>query len=268
MNSFQQQVEVLKKEKLGPEIFRLSFSAYDIAKNAKPGQFVMIKVSEQLDPLLRRPFSVHQVTNKGHLQILFKVIGKGTKTLSKLSPGDKVDMLGPLGNGFTTKKKESICLIGGGMGIAPILFLTKNILKEGNCKNLQILLGAQNKSEIANLLDNFEELGVEINHATDDGSSGYHGFVTELIEPTLKENKDAQWEVLCCGPSLMMGRVSTICQRNSWQCQVSMETMMACGIGACLGCTINRSDSKDETTGFLHVCKDGPVFKSEEIQWP
>lgn len=269
MSSYQQTAKVLKNEEIGPGIFRLHLFAYDIAQAARPGQFVMIKAANGLDPLLRRPFSIHQVTAKGTIHILFKVIGKGTTFLSQLKEGDTVDILGPLGNSFPIRQKGGICLVGGGMGIAPIFFLAKEIMKTTKEREIIVILGARNKAEINRLLIDFDELGVKILHSTDDGSSGHHGFVTDLLVPAIQTSEENDWQVACCGPTIMMQRISSICGLHHWPCHVSMETMMACGMGACLGCTIKRSAQRSpHQSAYLHTCKDGPIFNSEEILWP
>lgn len=268
MNTFQKKSTVVRNEQLGPDIFRLTFAAFEIARNAKPGQFVMVKVSTGFDPLLRRPFSIHQVTEKGTLQILFKIVGKGTRYLSELKLGDSVDIVGPLGSVFNTAGEGGHCLVGGGMGMAPMLFLAKSILKASNPNEVKVLLGAQNKDEISTLLLNFNEMGIDVLHATDDGSSGHHGFVTELLEPVLKNNEENAWNIHCCGPHPMMKQTAIISEKNGWECWVSMETMMACGIGACLGCTIEgKSASIFPAQNYMHVCKDGPVFRAADIKW-
>jgi dihydroorotate dehydrogenase electron transfer subunit len=268
-NMFQKEATVVKKEQLGPQIHRLTFSAYEIARRAKPGQFVMLRAAQGLDPLLRRPFSIHQVTENGTLQILFKIVGRGTQYLASLSVGDIIDIVGPLGNSFTTGASGGHCLIGGGMGVAPMLFLAKEMIQSNRPIELKVLLGAQTKDEIVSLLLNFSELGVEVLHATDDGSSGHHGFVTELMEPALLKSTEKVWNIHCCGPQPMLKQVAAICEKKRWNCWVSMETMMACGIGACLGCTIRGADASlmPSSTNYLHVCKDGPVFSAVDIQW-
>lgn len=268
MNSYQQNATLLKKEKLGPDTYRLTLAAYDIAKAAKPGQFVMLKISPLYDPLLRRPFSIHQITAKGNLQILVKVIGKGTKIITGLEEGDQVDLVGPLGNSFDYKDKENFALVGGGIGMAPLLFLTKSIQMRLEPVNIKIFLGAQNKDEITQLIGDFEEAGAEVIHATDDGSSGHHGFVTDLIQPILLNSEIKSWQVLACGPHPMLKKTAILSKANNWPCQLSTETIMACGIGACLGCTIKGEPRENKgREGYLHVCKDGPVFNAEQIKW-
>jgi len=269
MNSYQSKAELSKKEQLGPDIYRFTLKAYDIALAAQPGQFVMVKVTDGLDPLLRRPFSIHQVTGKGELQILFKAIGKGTEILANLPVGSTVDLVGPLGNSFSLPEQGLVCLVGGGMGIAPLLFLSKKLLQRKEPPQIRVLLGAQHKGELTQLLMDFEGMGVQVDHATDDGSSGHKGFVTELIEPIWQGAGDQQCTVLCCGPTPMMKAVAGLCHRNKVQCQVSLETMMACGISACLGCTVLRSKQGGHNPDalYFHVCKDGPVFDAGVIEW-
>jgi len=269
MRSHQEIATVIKNEELGPNICRLTLNAYNIARSARAGQFVMIKASDGMDPLLRRPFSIHQVMDNGTLQILFKVIGKGTQYLAKLQSGDRVSVVGPLGNSFDVESEGPICLVGGGMGMAPMLFLAKSLLRSPSKKEIIVILGARNSAEINHLLDDFGELGVTVFHSTDDGSSGHKGYIPELLEPAIKNSSQGDWRVVCCGPTVMMKQIAAISKKNNWPCQVSMETMMACGMGACLGCTIKRSgiQSKDESQ-YLHVCKNGAIFNAEEIVWP
>jgi len=155
------------------------------------------------------------------------------------------------------------------MGMAPMLFLAKSLLRSAEEREIMVVLGARNNSEITRLLDNFGELGVPIFHSTDDGSSGHKGYIPEILEPAIASSVQKDWQIACCGPTVMMQQIAAISKRNNWPCQVSMETMMACGMGACLGCTIVRSGLQSENDNkYLHVCKDGAVFNAEEIVWP
>lgn len=264
----QTEAKLIRTEQLAATIFRLTFEAPEIAMAARPGQFVMLSATSGLDPLLRRPFSIHQVSGGVDLQVLFKVLGKGTSYLSRLKPGDHTSIVGPLGKGFELGDSASICLVGGGMGIAPLLFLAKYIIGRNKAVRLKILLGAMNKDEIKGMAADFESLAIDLELATDDGSMGHHGFVTELLVPALVGiDAAAAWQVLCCGPQPMMQVVAGVCERQGWQCQVSMETLMACGISACLGCTIDSTKKNDKGGTYLHVCKDGPVFQASDIKW-
>jgi len=259
MPEFQEKAPLLLKEAITDEIFRLTLYSPAIAGAAHPGQFVMLQIDESLDPLLRRPFSIHQVAADGNIQILFKVIGKGTRRLAKLLVGDKLDLIGPLGRGFSLDRRDKLCLIGGGIGIAPLYFLAKRLLQTGMSPKLDyVFLGAQTKNELSLLADEFFDLGYTVRTATDDGSLGHHGFVTDLIDPILPEME----RVYTCGPFPMMRIAAMKAKAVDVACQVSMETHMACGLGACLGCTLAGADGN-----YIHVCKQGPVFSAGEVAW-
>lgn len=259
MPPYQQKGEIIRSEKLGAGIYRFTVKVPDIAAEARPGQFVMIKVGEGLDPLLRRPFSVHQVIEGGLIQILFNVVGKGTAQLSKLPTGVYLDILGPLGRGFMTGTGQCHCLVGGGIGIAPLIYLVKQLLKKNEPATIKVMLGARSKDEIYVLADDFGSLGLEVLTATEDGSLGIKGLVTDLMS-SIPESPDM---IYSCGPYPMLRAVAGVCKAKSWRCQVSLEAIMACGLGACLGCTVLGADMQ----GYVHVCKDGPVFNTEEIAW-
>ena len=257
--AFQQLAEILRVDKLGSEIYRFTVKAPDIAVSSRPGQFVMVRAGTGLDPLLRRPFSIHQVAEGGVLQLLFKVIGKGTRALARLQPGQHMDLLGPLGRGFSIAENQQHCLVGGGIGIAPLLFLAKKMLKKNEPSSIKVFLGARTKDELAILADDFASLGLDVQAATEDGTLGKKGLVTELLT-SLQHGAVA---VYSCGPHAMLRAVVQLCSRNNWDCQVSLETMMACGLAACLGCAVLRPDLR----GYVHVCKDGPVFDADEVAW-
>ena len=257
--------EVVASEQLCDDIFRITLMAPHIAREARPGQFVMVQTAPGMDPLLRRPFSIHQVNAAGQLQILFKVVGRGTRLLAGMRPEDRLSVLGPLGRGFDLSGPEGgegFCLVGGGMGIAPLLFLAQNLLLAGSPNRLLVLLGARTAAEVTGLEKDFTLPGVEVAIATDDGSAGHHGLVTDLMRPRLAAGSN--WQVYTCGPYPMMRGVARICQAEGFRCQVSMETMMACGMGACLGCAISKPN---DLNSYLHVCKDGPVFEMSEVVW-
>jgi len=272
MNQYQVNATITKREVLGAGIYRLTMKAPDIAQAAKPGQFIMVKAGCALDPLLRRPFSINQVMANGTLQILFKVVGRGTDYLSKLEVDNHLDIVGPLGNSFSLPSAGGSCLVGGGVGVAPLFFLAKTLLRSPKKRDIIVIIGARNAREVTPLLSDFNELGVTVFHATDDGSSGHHGFVTDILASSILSCTQDSWRVVSCGPMPMMAQVANICRLNSWPCEVSLETTMACGIGACLGCTVEAAGGGKLNGlvkgGYLHVCKDGPVFEAEEILWP
>ena len=260
MPAYQQLAEVIRSEKLSSDIFRYTVKASDIASSSRPGQFVMVRSGEGLDPLLRRPFSIHQVAEGGVLQILFKVIGKGTQALARLQPGQHMDILGPLGRGFSIAENQLHYLVGGGIGIAPLLFLAKKMLKKNEPSSIKVLLGARTKDEIAALVEDFTIMGLNVQTATEDGSLGKQGLVTDLMAPL---NQGEPVMVYTCGPHPMLQAVVKLCRSHKLDCQVSLEAMMACGLAACLGCAVLRADLH----GYVHVCKDGPVFNADEVAW-
>ncbi len=259
MVEFLEQAPIVHKEVWANNIVRLVVEAPKITSKAQPGQFVMVKTSDALAPLLRRPLSIHKV-EKNQLALLFKVLGQGTKILSQLDRGQELDLLGPLGKPFPVSKtsKDISCLIGGGMGIAPLYHLAQTLLASGNDK-LTIMLGATNKEELQTLAADYKKLGLDPLTATVDGSMGFCGFVPELLKT---EATDKIERIYCCGPWPMMKKVADFAKKTKTECFVSLETNMACGIGACLGCAV-----KSPAGGFVHVCQHGPVFSYEEVVW-
>jgi len=233
--------------------------------NVKPGQFVMLRITDSFDPLLRRPFGVFDVFqgNEG-VEIFYRVVGKGTSIMSGLMPGDTVDVLGPLGNGFPVPSaKENLVMVAGGVGVAPFYLLAKNAIK----KNISVTLlyGARNSKELKIAAD-FKKIGVKVKVSTEDGSIGKKGFVTSLLEEELKKGT----VVYACGPIGMLKEVSRVSAEHGVKSYVSLERGMACGIGVCLGCAVlvSRCNGGIEINkGYDMVCSDGPVFKSEVIEW-
>ncbi len=259
MPEFQEKCSVSAIEQLSADVFRLSVHAPLIAAAAHPGQFVMVRVMDGFDPLLRRPFSLHQQFANGTLMLLFKVVGQGTRILAGLGHGDEIGLIGPLGRGFDLSCNEPVCLIGGGMGIAPLSFLAKRLALSGRDTSRDfVLLGAANDQEIRLLADEFLHFGYNVLSATDDGSMGHHGFIPELLDDVLPRVT----RVFTCGPYPMMKSIAAKSEAADVVCQVSLETHMACGLGACLGCTVAGKEG-----GYVHVCKQGPVFNSGEVAW-
>jgi len=260
MPAYQQRAEIVRTEKLTGDIFRFTVKAPDIAADSRPGQFVMVRTGEGMDPLLRRPFSIHQVAEGGVVQILFKVIGKGTQALANLQAGYCLDILGPLGRGFAYNTQHRHYLVGGGIGIAPLLFLARQMLKKNEPSAIKVLLGARTGEELSALVVDFASIGLDVESATEDGSLGKQGLVTDLMTP-VKNGNPAM--VYACGPYPMLRAVVGASREKNWACQVSLETIMACGLGSCLGCAVLRADMN----GYVHACKDGPVFDADDVAW-
>lgn len=230
------------------DMVRASFQA--------PGQFVHIKCGD--GQLLRRPISVCSCEEDGpndRLTVVFQVRGEGTAWLAGRGQGDTLDVLGLLGNGFRMEREGRYLLVGGGIGVPPMLGCAQYTAGRSTA-----VLGFRSK-EKAILTLRFEDECAKVLYATDDGSLGYHGFVDELVRRELEENSGYD-AVLACGPRPMLRRVAEAAGQFGVPCQVSMEERMGCGIGACLVCAC---DMKDGTR--KHVCKDGPVFDAREVDW-
>ncbi len=230
---------------------------------AVPGQFVMVKVSESGDPFLPRPFSI-AFASENRLDVIYKVKGKGTGILARLETGDEVIVTGPLGNGFSfpSSADTKVIMVAGGVGIPPLYFLLKSLIKKKiSRKRIYLFYGAKNKDSLL-LTDELEALGINLFLSTDDGSYGSKGLITDFYLDRVKEIEPPA-VVYTVGPNVMMSRVVEISRNLRYPVEVSLETHMACGIGVCLGCTVKPKEQYFTRLGYLKVCKDGPVFPGE-----
>jgi dihydroorotate dehydrogenase electron transfer subunit len=248
-------LRIVENKRLNKDIFTLELSAAGRIPEMKPGQFVHAKIEGSPGTFLRRPFSVHDVNYpQNTFKLLVQIAGKGTETLSRLGNGDSLNLIYPLGNSFTLPEKgKHILLAGGGCGIAPLLFLGKYLKSNGFVPD--ILLGFRDSERIVEY-DEYTEFG-KVFLTTEDGSSGKKGLVTE--HPVLTSVKYDT--VYGCGPESMMKAMAKYCKDNRIKCEVSLENLMGCGIGACLCCVV------DTSRGNLCTCIDGPVFNIEELKW-
>ena len=247
---------IAEKSAIARNIYSFTISCPEIAQVAVPGQFVHIRTGSFT---LRRPISICGIDPiKGTLRIVFEIRGEGTSEIANLNKGDVIDMLAPLGHGFTVNPDfRKVILIGGGIGTPPMLPLAMAYGEKA-----VTISGFRNASAVI-LQEDFAAAGAETILCTDDGSAGIHGFVTQPLEELVKNGGiDA---VFACGPTSMLKRITEICKENSVYCEISLEERMACGIGACLGCACRTKRNDEEY--FAHVCKDGPVFKAEEVLW-
>jgi dihydroorotate dehydrogenase electron transfer subunit len=257
----EQNTEIIFNKKVTTDTFLMGLGAPEIAAEAMPGQFVMIQARTGVDPLLRRPFSICGIHGDDGFLILYRVVGRGTAIMSRAREGDALSVLGPLGRGFDLPQKgHKALLVAGGIGIAPLIFFAQTIKNN----DLIFMAGYGSASEIVPI----EQVGLgnmKVLIATDDGTAGYRGPVTEVLESHLAGPDDSIPTVFSCGPLPMLKRVVTITLNRGIQCQVSLETSMACGLGACQGCAV-KSSSK-ENQAYYHVCKDGPVFDVNALNW-
>ncbi len=255
--------DLVKKEQLKPDIFKFAVKAPNIVKNAKPGNFIEIRVSEQVEPFLRRPISIHNLEReKGILEFIFQVKGKGTEILSKKNVGDKIDIVGPLGYGtFQYEDYKNLAIIGGGIGVFPLYELAK-CAKKAN-KNVNVYLGFRNKDFVV-LEDDFKRVSDNFVLTTDDGSYAEKGFAINFLEKDIDDGKVDS--IYACGPLPMLKAVQKLAIEKNIPCQISLEEKMACGLGACLGCAVKTVKSTKEVPEYWHVCKAGPVFNAKDVE--
>ena len=220
----------------------------------QPGQFVQVEVPNSKSTYLRRPISINYVDYANNqLWLLVRKAGEGTSSLMKLAESDVVNLMLPLGNGFTIFPGETMLLIGGGVGVAPLLYLGKKAKEAG--ANVKFLLGARTENDLLEL-EQFESVG-DVFVSTENGGKGEKGFVTQ--HSVL--NSGSFSRIACCGPMPMMNAVAKIAKDKSIECEVSLENVMACGLGACLCCV------EDTVEGNVCVCKEGPVFNIKRLKW-
>jgi dihydroorotate dehydrogenase electron transfer subunit len=251
--------EIISNRQVADKLWEMEILAPGVSSQSSPGQFVHLRVTEHNDPLLRRPLSLYDVDKaNGIITLLFKVVGRGTQLLSECRAGDYLDLMGPLGRGFTMTEGQKTILVGGGVGIAPLLYLCRELISRSN--QVTVLYGAGSAAELCGL-ERFASLGADLNIATNDGSYGTRGLVTDILKahPLLAE----AGYIYTCGPEVMMAKVAELARQNNVKGEVSLEEHMACGVGACLGCARKL---KQKDTVFVKICKDGPVFSMDEIE--
>jgi len=256
-------LEIAFNTRIASDTYLMGLRSKKIATAAKPGHFVMMRVRSGIDPLLRRPFSICGAQGDDLFHILYRVVGQGTAIMADIKEGEKLSVLGPLGKGFEIhKSNQKPLLVAGGIGVAPLFFLAQSM----KSTHVQLMMGFGSASEIIPIEED-AGLSMDVSIATDDGTAGYAGPVTELLESYLKEqeaNKESL-SIFTCGPVPMLKKIATMALENDISCQASLETNMACGIGACQGCAIKASS--DEKRSYYHMCKDGPVFSVQSIDW-
>jgi len=255
---------ILWNQRINDGYGRIGLTCNPIYQGSKPGQFVTLRFADQVSPLLRRPFSIHRLIDRkteSGIEILYKIVGKFTQDLSHAKTGDSIDLIGPLGHGFTLSGQyKKIALVAGGIGIAPLVYLCESLAETmGNLDQSAVFIGGKTKTDIL-CKPVFESLKLNITVTTEDGSDGKTGLVIEPLARWLKANRPDM--IYACGSMPMLKAVIALAKLENVSCEVSVETMMACGIGACLGCAIQTNVDKDK---YRHVCVDGPVFNAEHL---
>ena len=247
--------KVIRKEFLNEDNFVLDLSCPDGEHEFLPGQFVNVSVDNSKTTFLRRPISVHDFQKKDRILSLFiQIVGDGTRELSKLNEGDKLSLVYPLGNQFSFITCQNPLLIGGGCGVAPLLYLARKMSEKGIKPD--ILIGARSSKNVF-LLEKYAAFG-NVVIITQDGSLGEKGLVTEH---SLFQNIKKYDKIFVCGPDVMMKAIAKIANKENVECEVSLENTMACGIGACLCCV------EDTINGHVCVCTEGPVFNINDLKW-
>ena len=241
-------------KKISDKVFLFNVSAPEIAHIAKPGQFCNIKVTSNNFPLLRRPFSICDV-NGGNITFMIQILGEGTKILSEKCPGEIISIIGPLGNGFSLEGDyDTAVIVAGGLGAAPFPFFLKNISSD---KKIICFSGARSASDIISYRL------PEVVTSTDDGSTGFKGNIIQCIDSHKQKFNNKHIKLFACGPNAMLKALKEFCILNNYECDVSIESAMACGFGICQGCAIQAADKE----GYYLVCKDGPVFNINKIDF-
>ncbi len=253
--------EIISNEIISGGYYKIKFYAPEISMETKPGQFVHVQIANLQDRILRRPFSICNV-NQTELTVIYKVVGEGTKVLATLPPKTKCNLLGPLGNPFTVTNNEQIpIIIAGGYGSAATYILAKSAKNKGS-----LLLGARSKNDLI-LTDEFKKLGFDVNIATNDGSSGHKGLVTDLIEPVIKKYKNKELCFYACGPYGMLMAVGRRLIKDNLNGELSLDHLMCCGVGACFACVIKVKANNKDGWRYARTCNEGPVFNAQVVYY-
>ena len=255
--------KVVEHTDIGYGYRQIVFDAPKIAADAQPGQFVHLRVPALEMSALRRPFSIFNADN-GRLELLYKTVGRGTAALNAVKPGDEVCVMGPLGHGFPLKCDGEALLVGGGFGVAPLYFLARRLLQQGQPANGNIILfvGGRTKTDLL-ALDRFAALGVEVRAATNDGSEGTKGLVTDPLDDELIRirSEKRKFEIFACGPDPMLKAVAMRATGTGMKGWISMDRHMVCGVGACYACI------QKTVRGNSRCCIEGPVFAAADLVW-
>ncbi len=272
-------VTVAESVLVARDTFRLRFACPEIARRVVPGQFVMLRMANCNDPLLGRPLAVYNTLpdvtgNPYYVDVVYLTVGKMTRLLPELAEGSKLEAWGPLGNGFPPEATEHLVMVAGGIGQTPFLSLAQEYLGQKTfgdpprrvqpARQVTLCYGARSQEYLA-CVEDFRRAGVAVQLSTDDGSVGHHGFVTELIRPTV-EKSAGSCRIVCCGPEVMMQAVAKIAQELNVPCQVSLESPMACGIGICFSCVTKIRDASGGWD-YRRTCVEGPVFNAGDVQF-
>jgi dihydroorotate dehydrogenase electron transfer subunit len=251
----QLRARIISNRPAGEDTFTIRIESEYLATSIVPGQFVHVRVHGGLDPLLRRPLSLHRRNaGEGWIELLFKVTGRGTRILAGREPGEDLDVIGPLGNGFPDPE-DALCMVGGGMGVAPLGAVVEDVCGGGG--RVKVLIGARSAAALL-CVEEFQGLGAEVQVATEDGSAGFTGLVSELLGEL-----PVPGGIFCCGPSGMTKAIVRYALEHDVRCWASVEERMGCGIGMCRGCAVPVAEG--DGVVYKRVCRDGPVFTAGQL---
>ncbi len=267
-------VAVVENPLLARDTYRIRLQAPELARAIRPGQFLMIRLPGSTDPLLGRPFALYDTVldaqgQPAALDVVYLVVGKVTRRLAALRPGDRVEIWGPLGNGFPELSGlDHVGLVAGGIGQTPFLAHVRELLGSRGyggrpprraARRVSLYYGVRTK-ELAAGVDDFRSAGAAVHLATDDGTLGFHGFATQLLE-----QHEPPQHLVGCGPEPMLRALAALAARWSVPCHLSLETPMACGVGICFSCVTRVKTA--EGWDYRRVCVDGPVFDAASLAW-
>jgi len=279
-------VSVVEQVRLARDTYRLRLEAPDLARDVVPGQFFMIRSPGITNPLLGRPFALYDTWldregNPAGIDVAYLVVGKMTGLMATWTPGERVEVWGPLGNGFPLVQASRLLLVAGGIGNTPFPAVAREALglrRYGGRAiagplspgRITFCYGVRSNEYFSGLED-FASLGVDIRLATDDGSRGHKGFVTDIVRKMTAEMSKERTvsdttHVYCCGPEPMMHAVAKLAARHGIPCWLSLETPMACGFGACFSC-VTRVRQPDGGWDYRRTCVEGPIFPAEQLAW-
>lgn len=275
-------VEVAQNERIAKDTYRLRVVCPEIAARIAPGQFVMLRLAGTDDPLLGRPLALYDTVPDENgqpigIDIVYLVVGKVTGRLAQYRPGQRLEIWGPLGNGFPAQAVKHLVMVAGGIGQTPFLALAREYLgrrdygnrRGASAQRVTFCYGVRNREYLAGL-DDFAALGIDIRTSTDDGSAGHHGLVTDLLAEVIENAASGppvtanDCLVVCCGPERMMQAVAELTSANNVRCLVSLESPMACGLGICFSCVV-RVRQPDGQWDYRRSCVEGPVFNAAQI---
>jgi dihydroorotate dehydrogenase electron transfer subunit len=266
-----QNAKILFNKPVSAELYHVGLLCPDIAASIQPGQFLMVRIQDSFEPLLRRPFAVHRLYPNdppGSFEMLYKVVGRGTRLLTKMQPGESLNLLGPLGRGFRLPDdKGFVLMVAGGIGIAPLPYLAETLAASGHKGPFVLWFGGKTSADLV-CIQHFKDLGFVVQLVTEDGSKGGKGLVTDHLEQWLTQQDELPKVIYSCGPYPMQRLVAEMAARLGISSQLSMEALMGCGVGACLSCALRcRPPQGAHGPLYANVCQDGPVFDGKEIVW-